>query len=261
MVKKLTLLLLSAHAIFCFAQDSQADAKVTYRSTIIKDSLNRSKFIEYENILLYNSKESVYYSSDEKEYYKALNNRGSIATIPTTMGNIPKYPTSRGQVYRTDQTIYTTLPIGFYNYEFPEPELIWEILPDKKKIKDFVCQLAKTRTETGDTFFAWFTPEIISTEGPFRFKGLSGLILEIYNKSRTIEIAAIEISISPEIIEKIPYVKLLKIENKNKFFQVRKNFFENPSIYMGNMQIFDSNGSDITRKKMDRYKRENVFLD
>lgn len=261
MIKKFALMLLFAHAFVCFAQNSMADAKVTYRSTIIKDSLNRSSFIESENILLYNSDESIYFSSDEKEYYYALKNRGSIATISTSMGNIPRHPQNRGQVYKTDQVIYTTLPIGFYNYEFPEPQLVWEILPDKKKIKDFDCQLAKTTTETGDTFYAWFAPEIISTEGPFRFKGLSGLILEIYNKNKTIKITAIEISKSSEKIEKIPYVKLLKIEDKNKFFQVRKDFIENPSVYMGNMQVFDGNGKDITRKRMERYKKENVFLD
>lgn len=261
MIKKVSSLLLFLYAFICFAQISSADVEVVYISSIIKDSLNRSGVVESENILLYNSNESIYYNKDEKEYYHALNSGGSVATIPTSMGNIPRKPKSRGQVYKKDQAIYTTLPLGFYNYEFPEPTLVWELLPNKKKIKDFECQLAKTVTETGDTFFAWFAPEIISTEGPFRFKGLSGLILEVYNKNRTIEITAVEINKSSQEIEIIPYLKLLKIENKDRFLKIRNNFLENPSIYMGNMEVFDANGNDITRKRMERFKKENVFLD
>lgn len=245
----------------CFAQTSYANVEVVYSSKIIKDSLNKLGIVESEHILVYNSKESIYYSRDEKEYYNALSNGGSGATITTSLGNMPKYPKSRGQVYRKHEIVYTTLPLGFYNYEYPEPALVWELFPDKKKIKDIDCQLAKTVSETGDVFFAWFAPEIITTEGPFRFKGLSGLVLEVYNRNKTIEITAIEIKRSTKEIKKIPYFKVLKIENKNKFLQARADFMQNPYVYMGDMQVFDANGNNITRKKIERFKKENVFLD
>lgn len=261
MIKKYGLLILLLQVFICFAQTARADVEVVYSCRIIKDSTNKSSIVESENILLYNSNESVYYSKDEKEYYYAINNGGSVATIKTSLGNLPKYPKSRGQVYKKDGIMYTTLPLGFYNYEFPELTLVWKLLPDKKKIKNIECQLAQTVSESGDIFFAWFAPEIISTEGPFRFKGLSGLILEVYNSNKTIEITATEIKKSSEEIKKIPYFRLLKIVDKNKFLQARKDFMENPYVYMGDMQVFDASGNNITRKKMEKFKKENVFLD
>ncbi len=261
MFKKFFFLVTIFKALICLAQTSIADVEVIYNSKIVKDSLNKFSSFESEYILLYNNNESIYYSTNEKQYYDSLLNGGSVATIQTSMGNIPKFPKSRGQVYKNNGVIYTTLPIGFYNYEFIEPTLIWEILPDRKKINDINCQLAKTVNENGETFFAWFAPDIISNEGPFRFKGLAGLILEVYNKNKTIEITAIEIKKSLKEMKKIPYFRLLKIEDKNKFLQTRKNFIENPSVYMGNMEVFDVNGNDITRKKMEKFKKENVFLD
>ena len=261
MVKSIIYICIFLQALICSAQVSIADVEVVYNSKIIKDSMNKFSIIESEYILLYNTNESIYYSVNEKQYYDALLNGGSVATIQTSMGNIPKFPKSRGQVYKNSGIIYATLPIGFYNYEYIEPSLSWEILPDKKKVNEISCQLAKTITENGETFFAWFAPEIVSNEGPFRFKGLAGLILEVYNKNKTIEINAIEIKKSSKEIKKIPYFRLLKLENKNKFLQTRKNFIENPSVYMGNMDVFDANGNDITRKKMEKFKKENVFLD
>ncbi|MFY1045250.1 GLPGLI family protein [Chryseobacterium sp. GP-SGM7] len=261
MIRKGIFLLLFLKVFVCFAQSSKAHVEVVYNFKIIKDSMNKSSIQESENVLLYNSNESIYYSKDEREYYQAITNGGgSLSTIKTSMGNIIKYPKNRGQVYRNEGIIYMTLPLGFDNYEFSESIPVWEILPDRKKIKNIDCQLAKTISETGDVFFAWFAPEFVTTEGPFRFKGLSGLILEVYNKNKTIEISAIEIKKSSEEIKKIPYFRLVKIENKSKFLKARKDFMENPYIYMGEMQVLDSNGNNITRKKMERFTKENVFL-
>lgn len=219
MIKKIALLFLFLQVYFCFSQAAKADVEVIYISKIVKDSLNRNAFVESINILRYNSTESIYYSKDEMEFLNAIIKGSSTATIQTSMGNIPKYPKNRGQVYKKDGVIYTTLPLGFYTYEFPEPALKWWLLPDKKKIKDFDCQLAKTVTDTGDTFFAWFSPEVISTEGSFRFKGLSGLILEVYNKNKTIEITAVEINKSNDEIKKLPLFNVIKLDNKKSLYK------------------------------------------
>lgn len=245
----------------CFAQTSKANVEVLYSSKIVRDSIDKSGIVESFYVLLYNSDESIYYSKEEKAYYDAMVGKKSLSTLSTSRGAIPRYPKSRGQVHKKNGIMHTTIGLGFYNYEFVEPSLNWELLSEKKKIKDIECQLAKAVSDTGDTFFAWFAPDIITTEGPFRFKGLAGLILEVYNKNRTIEIIALEIKKSSEEIKKIPYLSLLKIEDKKKFIKLRKDFFSNPYFYMGDMQVFDINGNNITKKKLDRFKKENVFLD
>ena len=92
-----------------------------------------------------------------------------------------------------------------------------------KHIKGFKCQLARTITDTGDTFFAWFTTEIAIPDGPFRFKGLSGLILEVFNKNKTIEIYATEIKRSDEIIEPLTYYNEVKAKSKKQFLEALRS--------------------------------------
>lgn len=58
------------------------------------------------------------------------------------------------------------------------PKLKWEILESQKLIGEFNCQKART-TFRGRTYFAWFTSEIPTNFGPWKFHGLPGLILKI----------------------------------------------------------------------------------
>lgn len=74
--------------------------------------------------------------------------------------------------------------------------------------------MAKTTTENGDVFYAWFTDDIPISDGPFRFKGLTGMILEVYNAHKTIDISMISIKMSNEEIQPISYLKTVKLKDK-----------------------------------------------
>ncbi len=56
--------------------------------------------------------------------------------------------------------------------------LNWEILPETKEVGDYQAQKAITKFG-GRDYTAWFTSEIPFTEGPYKFNGLPGLIMEI----------------------------------------------------------------------------------
>lgn len=53
----------------------------------------------------------------------------------------------------------------------------WEIKPEQKKIKNYNC-IKATTTYEGRTYEVWFTPDIPAPFGPYRLRGLPGLILE-----------------------------------------------------------------------------------
>lgn len=72
----------------------------------------------------------------------------------------------------------------------------WKLLGATKKIGDFNCQNASIKFR-GRTFIAWFTIDIPVPFGPYKFKGLPGLILEINDS------------------EKLWYMKAIKINLKN----------------------------------------------
>lgn len=63
-------------------------------------------------------------------------------------------------------------------YEENLKQFNWEILSENKKIKGFNAQKATT-SYAGRNYIAWFTSEIPIPDGPYKFNGLPGLILEI----------------------------------------------------------------------------------
>ncbi len=256
-MKKILFAALLVSHIPAISAQNKAVMEVNYEIKMISDSLNRDKVNIYASTLLCNNIESAYFSREAQAFYKG----NSKETIATSAGAIPKYPKSVGSVYKTKENVLVSLPVGKYIFTYEEPPLKWEILNETKDIKGFKTRLAKTTTDTGDTYFAWFTNDITIPDGPFRFKGLSGLILEVYNKNKTIEIYATDIKKSDELIEPLNYGNDVKTKSKQQFLEARKNYIENPSMYNGNLKVVDSNGNDRTKMMTDRPKRVNVFID
>lgn len=66
-----------------------------------------------------------------------------------------------------------------YYYVFETDDAIqWKIEPDTKKINNYNLQKA-TAVFGGRTWTAWFTPDINIPEGPYKFRGLPGLVLYV----------------------------------------------------------------------------------
>ncbi len=257
MKKSFSILLIILNISLVFSQNNLGVMEIDYETKLISDSLKRDKTKIYSSTLLCNNQQSIYCGRDAKAYYKGL----SSETISTSYGSIPKYPKSVESIYKVDHVVTANLPVGKYIFSFEEPALKWKALNDIKEIKGFKCQLAETITDTGETYFAWFTKDISIPDGPFRFKGLSGLILEVYNKNKTIEIYATDIKKSTEIIEPLKYFSEIKVKDKSQYLEARKNFHENPSMYTGGLKIMDANGNDKTKGMTDRLKSINTFLD
>lgn len=63
-------------------------------------------------------------------------------------------------------------------YSETTPQLKWQIKNDKKEIIGFNCQKAEVNYG-GRQWTAWFTQEIPIPDGPYKFGGLPGLIMEM----------------------------------------------------------------------------------
>lgn len=70
----------------------------------------------------------------------------------------------------------------------------WQLHKETKKIGNFICQKASIHFR-GRDYIAWFTNEIPVPFGPWKFQGLSGLILEVYNTDETFHIIVNQLKI------------------------------------------------------------------
>jgi GLPGLI family protein len=92
-------------------------------------------------------------------------------------------------------TEYARMPWGGVpNYQYTEimPAQIWEMQADTLTIAGFFCQKA-TCTFRGRSYTAWFARDIPIPNGPWKFGGLPGLILKVYDNSKMCQFECIRI--------------------------------------------------------------------
>jgi GLPGLI family protein len=243
----------------------RSDLKVRYFMVMAPDSTlikNEKEASVYSYSLLFNANKSIYADESAKTYYDYLyNNVGNYGILP-----ISSLPRSKSSIYKDGDKIIATLPIARKDlYRFEEPALKWELIKDKKKtILSYSCNLAKTTSDTGKVYYAWYTSSIPISEGPFRFKGLSGLVLEVYNEEKSIFINAVEIAKVNELIEPLKYVRVYDLKDKAKFMKKRKEVMEDPNIdnFQSKYRAETMDGQEIKpdrRYQMKRIKENNLL--
>ncbi len=183
--------------------------------------------VEDKQCLVIGNSISKYYS----EYYfnyceRVMNNVLNIPMVDGACGFeiFKNYPFNKMTV--TDQAGPYSLG-GNYKYEENVPIIHWEIESDTTTILTYSCQKATT-TFRGRNYTAWFAPEIPSNNGPWKFGGLPGLILKIYdeNHSYTFECIGIKQLEKPEPIK---FYNLLYTTLKRKEMdKIYRRFFKDP---------------------------------
>lgn len=100
------------------------------------------------------------------------------------------YPSIGEEVYKYSpyggqkEDIVTLRLFGFddvYRYADNKPAFNWRLTGEKKVILGYNCQKGVTDFR-GRTYEAWFTTELPFRDGPYKFDGLPGLILDIQDK-------------------------------------------------------------------------------
>jgi len=66
----------------------------------------------------------------------------------------------------------------------------WVVTDETDTIFDYPCRKAKV-SYAGRNYFAWFTPDIPVSDGPWKFHGLPGLILKVEDDEKMIQYMAI----------------------------------------------------------------------
>ena len=170
-----------------------------------------------------------------------------------------------------------------YSFEFisnqfkykESPNFRWEITNKSKNILGKYVILAKT-SYAGREYEAYFSPEIAIQDGPYKFFGLPGLILEIYDTKFDHHFLAIGISTTSNIDVNhiLENEKFLEV-SKPKYVKMKKDFEQAPLNEMKAMmsqsnitERRDANGNmvnipdlikNMETKMIKEFERKNVI--
>lgn len=125
-----------------------------------------------------------------------------IVEVEQDNSHVPGYiGPEKTEILRTyknfsQDSVYTVYPVSL-SYHFVKerlPEIKWKLEEGSKNILDFECKKASTEYR-GRKYEAYYTEKIPTTDGPWKFYGLPGTILEIYDSEKKLTIEAIGIKV------------------------------------------------------------------
>ena len=145
-------------------------------------------------------------------------------------------------------------PHDYEGYE-PTPDIAWTLCDDTLTVSGYLCQQA-TATHRGVEWHVWYTDEIPSSAGPWRLRGLPGLIVKAESEAHTFCLTELRQEASPITapeqrpdVQRMKYAKLLK--HRNEIYGNRQ-YATNPAYYvpdlMGSitdMNVLNHNGQQL----------------
>ena len=176
-------------------------------------------------------RDSIVYESIKKQLASGT---GNISVNRQRGGEGVKY-----EVEKTYPEYKITLvsAIGNDYYKVLEDRKVnWKIQPDKKQIGEFGAQKA-TVDFAGRSWVAWFTTDVPVQDGPYKFSGLPGLIVEISDEtgSHKMELKGIKKIAETKSEElntqgkDIPFTKKKPIEvNRQQYAKQLKQYENDP---------------------------------
>jgi len=177
-----------------------------------------------DSISLYESR-SLYISDTIMRKFQTHEDLQTFASNP----NKPS-PATRYRIYKNYPPGKLTCiePLLFDQYKYIEPlnAFDWVMEPDTATINNYRVQKA-TCVFGGRNWTAWFCPEIPISDGPYKFNGLPGLIVKMYDSRNHYVLQMESISIpAGEILIDIEQ-KIYTESTKEQFFKAKNSMADN----------------------------------
>lgn len=178
--------------------------KCIYQYKVIDKTLKQNK--EYFDILQIGNNYSKYfgypvYRIDSVVYKKDIN-KISLKEATEIYKNFDRRDASSYTVIKNNKDknlkCYDRVFTDYYVYE-DTPIFNWKILKEKKTICGYICQRAMTSFR-GREWTAYYAIDIPKSDGPWKFSGLPGLIMQVSDKTGEHFFSAISIGNSKDNI-------------------------------------------------------------
>jgi len=186
MKKQLILFFFLSLAIIGHSQNKNTyNYKITYNYDFQTDSTDTNSVISENMLLLISPQKSYFYSesiaiSDSIFKGKTMESIGGSVGFNKLAQQAPKSKV-KFHILKTKDSLaldyYERLMRDTYTYH-EKYSLEWKLIDEQKDIAGYTCNKA-TLNYAGRDYIAWYTYSIAITDGPYKFQGLPGLILEI----------------------------------------------------------------------------------
>ena len=212
---KKTILILAVICAFNYI-NAQNNYEITYHYYITPDNNADIPFIKAK--LYYTDTMQIFELLNEEvkeQIIQGENDKGGMSFRKMSPGENDYYidSTKRAIKYRfitcdKDRVCITEKKVCFD----------WKLLKRTKKILGYKCKAAKVNFR-GSEYIAYYAPDIPINSGPWVFKGLPGIIMEISSTDKVIKFTTNELKINPE---EFSFPEYTLIENKYTLEEFRK---------------------------------------
>lgn len=255
---RLVVVFLIADITSAYAQQKekfQFAHQAIYKMTYLSDSLDLHSQEQQMTELLIGDGTSLFRSSqkayDDSSYMAYINTKVITMNAPqmSPIGEInafnyqivKDYTSGQIKVYDeyTGSTMNNLKEIGYY-FEPEEAMSQWTLKNDTSTINGHLCQRADIEYG-GRKWTAWFSPEVSAyADGPYKFRGLPGLIFRVYDAKKTWDFELVELS-------KIDTTVTINFKDDLSFVQTTKEqLYKNRRHYQKNqMEITEADGADF----------------
>lgn len=212
--------------------------KVTYQLTYHPDSTNL-QLKKSEIMWLLSGDKGSLFLSEPRAFKDSLSRNSNLAALgsPDWKKKVAKTKSDFNyKIFkdREHKKLHHSLKILDDKLFYTEPLSLqkWQIENESRTISGYMAQKATT-SYAGRNYTAWFTPEIPISDGPYKFSGLPGLILEI-------EDAAGEYAFKFEGFQKLETIAVQIVPEdfqqttKKEFKNIQKRYEADPINYVNN---------------------------
>lgn len=245
------------------------DHRAVYEVSYLSDSLDQGSQKQEMTELLIGEGKSLFRSLG-KAYEDSLYNTQVITLSEPQVffiGDInafnyqilKEFPSGRTKVYDeyTGSNLNNLKEVGYY-FEPEESMSTWTLKEDTSTIAGHLCQRADVEFG-GRKWTAWFSPEISEySDGPYKFRGLPGLILRVHDEKKTwdfklVELAKIDTLIHINFKEDLSFVET----TKEDLYRDRRDFQKNQ------IEIKEAAGANFgdSRKSVKKQLEEYILKD
>lgn len=262
LMKKSLLLVLSLFPLLFLSQINRAYYQFTYKPN--KTDTLKEKILQ---VLIFSSEKSTFQSyrnlQRDSLFAISLANKNKSGEF---LNNDENFSTSMRNQYvistdlREKNIVFKEILADQYLSSYEEKiDFDWRVTKEKELINNILCQKALTEYG-GRSWSAWFSTEYNFNFGPYKFFGLPGLIIKLYDSEENFvwELNGLKKQTNEDYYEKT-YFELqdfrIKTFSKQKFLQLQKSYDEYP---MGNINEIFPGASDEELKRLREIEKQKV---